>query len=200
MARAYTADLRERVPLACERGGLSRAGVAALSGVGESTLARRRQTSRTGGAGGRSRTPAAPRRGWAGRPRTSPRSRWRSATIARWPSTRPGPPSGPGWRWAARPCAGRPESSARAAKKTLRAAERDRPELVEARAAWRAGLARIEPRRPVSLDEGGVGTRTARPCARAAGGGRAVGKVPCGHRRRLTVLGALALAGVVAAM
>ena len=44
MARPYTADLRERVLLACERGGLSRAAIAALFGVGESTLCRWRQT------------------------------------------------------------------------------------------------------------------------------------------------------------
>src|SRR4051812_9908407 len=40
MARPYTAVLRERVPLACERGGPSRASVAALFGVGEGTLCR----------------------------------------------------------------------------------------------------------------------------------------------------------------
>jgi len=36
--------------------------------------------------------------------------------------------------------------------------------------------------------------------ARAAGGGRAIGKVPCGRWRRLTVLGALATEGVLGAM
>jgi transposase len=40
MARAYTAELRDRVPRACEHGGLSRVRVAALFGVGESTLYR----------------------------------------------------------------------------------------------------------------------------------------------------------------
>ena len=49
MARAYTAELRGRVLLACERGGLSRASVAVLFGVGESTLHRRRQAWRTEG-------------------------------------------------------------------------------------------------------------------------------------------------------
>src|SRR3954470_4915845 len=49
MARAYTAELRDRVPRACELGGLSRARVAVLFGVGESTLYRWRQTSRTEG-------------------------------------------------------------------------------------------------------------------------------------------------------
>ena len=49
MSRAYTAELRERVLRACERGGLSRARVAALFGVGESTLYRWRQTWQTEG-------------------------------------------------------------------------------------------------------------------------------------------------------
>ncbi len=49
MARAYTAELRERVLLACERGGLSRASIAVLFGVGESTLCRWRQAWRTEG-------------------------------------------------------------------------------------------------------------------------------------------------------
>src|SRR3954463_10530094 len=49
MARAYTAELRDRVLRACERGGLSRARVAALFGVGESTLYRWQQTWRTEG-------------------------------------------------------------------------------------------------------------------------------------------------------
>jgi transposase len=40
MPRAYTADLRERVLLACGQGGLSRAAVAALFRVGESTVHR----------------------------------------------------------------------------------------------------------------------------------------------------------------
>lgn len=49
MARAYTAELRERVLLACERGGLSRSAIAKLFGVGESTLCRWRQIWRTEG-------------------------------------------------------------------------------------------------------------------------------------------------------
>src|SRR3954447_413625 len=49
MARAYTAELRDRVLRACERGGLSRARVAALFGVGESTLYRWRRTWRVEG-------------------------------------------------------------------------------------------------------------------------------------------------------
>ena len=49
MGRAYTAELRERVLLTCERGGLSRSRIAELFGVGESTLCRWRQAWRTEG-------------------------------------------------------------------------------------------------------------------------------------------------------
>lgn len=81
MARAYTAELRERVLRACARGGLSRAALAQLFGVGESTLYRWQQIWRAEGrreahperqaARGprrRSRTRAAPPLGWMRRP------------------------------------------------------------------------------------------------------------------------------------
>jgi transposase len=82
----------------------------------------------------------------------------------------------------------------------LRAAEQDRPDLVLARAEWRAELAGIEPGRLVFLDECGVDTRMTRAYARAARGERAPGKVPRESRKRLTVLGALALDGVIGSM
>jgi transposase len=49
MPRPYTAELRERALRACGRGGLSRASVAALFGIGESTLYRWQQTWRREG-------------------------------------------------------------------------------------------------------------------------------------------------------
>jgi hypothetical protein len=52
----------------------------------------------------------------------------------------------------------------------------------------------------VVLDECGVDTRMTRAYGRAPRGRRAAGTVPRGHWERLTVLGALALDGVVAAM
>src|SRR3954469_169480 len=67
MARAYTAELRDRVLRACERGGLSRARVAALFGGGASTLHRWRRTWQGGGrrGGGARGGGAAPRPGGA---------------------------------------------------------------------------------------------------------------------------------------
>ena len=67
--------------------------------------------------------------------------------------------------------------------------------MAEARRAWRAELAGVDPARLVFVDETGIDTRMTRPYARAARGERAVGKVP---RGRLTVIGALALDGLVA--
>jgi transposase len=87
-----------------------------------------------------------------------------------------------------------------AKEKTLRAAEQDREDVAAARAAWRAELAGIDPRRLVFLDESGIDTRLSRSRARAPRGQRAIGKIPWGRWERVTVLGALALDGVVAAM
>jgi hypothetical protein len=70
--------------------------------------------------------------------------------------------------------------------------------VAEARRAWRAELAGIDPGRLVFIDETGIDTRMTRAYARAARGQRAPGKVRWGRWERLTVLGALALDGVVA--
>ena len=85
-------------------------------------------------------------------------------------------------------------------EKTLRAAEQDREDVAEARTAWHAELAGIAPERLVFVDETGIDTRMTRTHARAARGRRAPGKVPWGRWERLTVIGALALDGVVASM
>ena len=93
-----------------------------------------------------------------------------------------------------------PEAAGAGAQKTLCAAEQDRADLVAARAAWRVELARIDPDRLVFLDESGIDTRLTRTHARAAKGERAPGRVPWGHWKRLTVVGALARDGVLACM
>ncbi len=66
--------------------------------------------------------------------------------------------------------------------------------------AWRGELAGIDPRRLVFLDESGIDTRLTRAHGRAPRGQRAPGKVPRGSWERLTVIGALALDGVVGCM
>jgi hypothetical protein len=85
-------------------------------------------------------------------------------------------------------------------EKALRAAEQDREDVAEARRAWRQDLDGIDPARLVFVDETGIDTRMTRPCARAGRGRRAPGKVPWGRWERLTVIGALALDGMVAGM
>jgi transposase len=70
--------------------------------------------------------------------------------------------------------------------------------VAEARRAWRAELAGVDPARLIFVDETGIDTRMTRAYARAARGERAAGKVPRGRWERLTVIGALGLDGPVA--
>ena len=72
--------------------------------------------------------------------------------------------------------------------------------MAAARAAWRAEAAGLDPARLVFLDESGFDTRLTRTHARAPRGRRALGSAPGGHWERLTLIGALALDGVCAAM
>jgi transposase len=71
--------------------------------------------------------------------------------------------------------------------------------VAAARAAWHSDLAGAAPERLVFLDESGLDTRLTRTHARAPRGKRAVGRVPW-ERRRLTLIGALGLGGIVAMM
>jgi transposase len=75
--------------------------------------------------------------------------------------------------------------------------------VAAARAAWgtdTGGVGGIAPERLVFLDECGVLTNMARLYGRSPRGERARGIAPGGHWTRLTILGALGLSGVVAAM
>jgi transposase len=85
-----------------------------------------------------------------------------------------------------------------AEEKTLRAAEQDREDVAEARRAWRHGLAGVDPGRLIFVDEAGIDTRMTPAHARAGRGRRAPGRVPRGRWERLTIIGALALDGLLA--
>jgi transposase len=87
-----------------------------------------------------------------------------------------------------------------AQKKTLRAEEQARADVAAERRAFEEGVRGLDPEDLVFVDEAGVTTAMARRYARAPKGRRAVGTAPCGSWRRLTVLGALTVEGVVAAM
>ena len=92
-------------------------------------------------------------------------------------------------------------AAARAAaqKKTLRASEQDRADIQEERAVFCERVRQIDAKDPVFVDETGITTALTRRYARALYGARARGSAPCGHWRRLTVLGALSGEGMVAA-
>jgi transposase len=85
-------------------------------------------------------------------------------------------------------------------KKTLRAAERDRPDVAIARSAWRVVQAGIDPQRLVFLDET-FGTTT---MTRWYGWGptdqRVIDAVPHGHWKTTTFVVALRLTGLFAPM
>ena len=85
-------------------------------------------------------------------------------------------------------------------KKTLRAAEQDRPEIAAERERYREQIAAISVDRLVFVDESGITTKMTRPHARAPRGQRAYGRCPFGSWQRLTVLGALSTEGIVAVM
>ena len=76
--------------------------------------------------------------------------------------------------------------------------------MAAARAAWPAesaeGIGGIAPERLVFLDECGVLTDMARLRGRSPRGTRAYGTVPRGHWKRLTVLGALGIGGMLATL
>ena len=75
---------------------------------------------------------------------------------------------------------------------------------MQARANWQtdetAGIGGIAPDRLVFIDESAVLTNMARRYGRSPRGQRASAKVPFGHWKRLSVLSALGLEGVLATM
>lgn len=85
-----------------------------------------------------------------------------------------------------------------AKKKTLIAAEQDRPDVVEQRKAWRASQALIDPACVVFIDETWAKTNMTRTSGRSELGTRLVDKTPCGRWQTTTFLGALRAEGFVA--
>ncbi len=83
-------------------------------------------------------------------------------------------------------------------KKTVRAAERDRPDVAAARAAWKARQAALDPERLVFIDETGAATNMARAYGRCRRGERLAGAVPHGHWKTTTFVAGLRRDGVTA--
>ena len=70
--------------------------------------------------------------------------------------------------------------------------------MAEKRTAWRFWQAHLDPRRLVFLDETGADTRMTRVGGRAFRGHRVVAKVPHGHWKTTTFVGALRATGMTA--
>jgi transposase len=73
----------------------------------------------------------------------------------------------------------------------VRAAEQDRPDVAETRAAWAQEQPRLDPQCLLFIDETGTSTDMARLRGRAPRGQRLVGKVPYGHWKTTTFVAAL---------
>ena len=82
-------------------------------------------------------------------------------------------------------------ATASASKKSIRAAEQDRPDVAAARAAWTDDQPKLDPDHLVFIDETGTSTNMARLRGRAARGERLIGKVPHGHWKTTTFVAAL---------
>jgi transposase len=83
-------------------------------------------------------------------------------------------------------------------KKSLRAAEQDRPDVAKARTEWREKQPRLTPGKLVFIDETWVKTNMTRLYGRARRGQRLVAGVPHGHWKTSTFIGALRCDAVTA--
>ncbi len=80
-------------------------------------------------------------------------------------------------------------------KKTLAAAERDRPDVAERRAVWHKQLAAEPVAALVFVDESGANTKMTRWRGRALGGERLLARIPHGHDQTSTLISGLRLEG-----
>jgi transposase len=200
MPGSSSIDLRERVLAAYEAGEGSQGEIARRFRVGGRANGRGLAEGSAGGGPPRAQAargrPAACRRAGRGAGRDRRRAERRDPGRVRRPAGRAhgrtAQPFGP--------VPGAQGARAGPEEKTLWAVEQERAEVAEARTTWRAELAGIDPKRLVFIDETGIDTRMTRAHGRAARGRRATGGVPCGRWERLTVVGALALDGMIAAM
>jgi transposase len=80
----------------------------------------------------------------------------------------------------------------------LHAAEQERPDVAEARAAWREQQPGLAPGRLIFLDETSIKTNMVRDYGRAPRGERLVASVPHGHHKTSTFIGCLHEGGMIA--
>jgi transposase len=79
-----------------------------------------------------------------------------------------------------------------------RAAEQDRPDVRQKRAAFRTRAAGVDPQRFVFVDESGANTAMARLYGRGPVGERVVGTVPAAHWQATTLVSAIRADGLAA--
>ena len=80
----------------------------------------------------------------------------------------------------------------------MHAAEQERPDVAEARAAWKAGQSSLDPGKLIFIDETGTSTNMARVRGRAKRGRRVIGRVPWGHWKTMTFVAGLRRDGMTA--
>ena len=88
------------------------------------------------------------------------------------------------------------EAGIGAKKKSLHAAEQDRPDVKQARDAWLGRFTETKLNQLVFIDEFGATTNMTRRYARGPRGQRVVGKTPHGHWKILTTIAALDVNGI----
>jgi len=81
-------------------------------------------------------------------------------------------------------------------KKTLHAAEQDRPDVAARRVEWCSWSKTVEPRRLIFIDETWATTNMTRLRGRAPRGERLIAKIPHGHWKTTTLIAALGIEGV----
>jgi transposase len=83
-------------------------------------------------------------------------------------------------------------------KKTLHAAEQERPDVAATRQRWKADQPNLDAKRLVFVDETGTSTKMVRTHGRCRRGRRLIGKAPWGHWKTTTFTAALRCDGLVA--
>src|SRR6202521_578745 len=83
-------------------------------------------------------------------------------------------------------------------KKSLRAAEQERPDVARARRRWKREQAMLDPTRLVFIDETAANTKMVRLSGRCPRGERLVCRVPHGHWKTITFVAALRRNGMTA--
>lgn len=80
----------------------------------------------------------------------------------------------------------------------MHASEQERPDVAEARTAWKEEQPTLDPARLVFIDETGTSTAMARLRGRARRGRRVVGRVPWGHWKTMTFVAGLRQGAITA--